>query len=88
MSTSGRTFADPNARGQSLIADLVAQGITGCKGYVAEPFADAIARADVLFDRYTSGFTLAESFYCASRYLGWKDVVIGDPLCAPYAKKK
>jgi hypothetical protein len=31
-------------------------------------------------DRYTSGFTLAESFYAASRFVGWEDVVIGDPL--------
>jgi hypothetical protein len=32
-------------------------------------------------ERYTSGFTLAESFYAASRFVGWEDVVIGDPLC-------
>jgi len=74
--------------GQSLIADLIAQGVTGCKGYVSEPYADAIGVASLLFDRYTSGFSLAESFYMASRYLDWKDVVIGDPLCAPYALKR
>jgi uncharacterized protein (TIGR03790 family) len=86
VSTSGRTFRDPNAKGQSLIADLIAQGVTGCKGYVSEPFVDAIACADILFDRYTSGYTLAESFYMATRYMYWKDVVIGDPLCEPYAR--
>lgn len=85
VSTSGRTFSNPQAPGQSLIADLIAQGVTGCKGYVSEPYSDAIAYASLLFDRYTIGFTLAESFYMASRYLGWQDVVIGDPLCAPYA---
>lgn len=84
VSTSGRTFTDPKAPGQSLIADLIAQGVTGCKGYVSEPYADAIAVAPLLFDRYTIGFSLVESFYMASRYLCWKDVVIGDPLCAPY----
>lgn len=87
VSTSGRTFTDPKAPGQSLIADLIAQGVTGCKGYVSEPYADAIGVASLLFDRYTSGFSLSESFYMASRYLAWKDVVIGDPLCAPYALK-
>jgi uncharacterized protein (TIGR03790 family) len=86
VSTSGRTFRDPNAKGQSLIADLIAQGVTGCKGYVSEPFVDSIACADILFDRYTSGYTLAESFYMASRFVYWKDVVIGDPICAPYAR--
>ncbi len=88
VSTSGRTFRNPAEPGQSLIADLIAQGVTGCKGYVSEPYADAIAHAGLLFDRYTNGFSLAESFYAATRYLCWKDVVIGDPLCAPYAAAK
>ena len=87
VSTGGRTFRNPNAPGQSLIADLIAQGVTGCKGYVYEPASDAIAHAALLFDRYTSGFSIAESFYMASRYIDWKDVVIGDPICAPYARK-
>jgi len=86
VSTSARTFENPNASGQSLIGDLIAQGVTGCKGYVSEPFADSIARADILFARYTSGYTLAESFYMASQYIHWKDMVIGDPICAPYAR--
>ena len=85
VSTSARTFENPQAPGQSLIGDLVAQGVTGCKGYVSEPFADSIAHADILFARYTAGYTLAESFYMASQYIHWKDMVIGDPICAPYA---
>jgi uncharacterized protein (TIGR03790 family) len=88
VSTSARTFADPKARWQSLIADLVAQGVTGCKGYVSEPGIMATAHADILFDRYTAGFTLAESFYMASMHIHWKDMVIGDPLCAPYSNKQ
>jgi uncharacterized protein (TIGR03790 family) len=85
VSTSGRTFR-PTAGGQSLIADLIHQGVTGVKGYVSEPFTFALAHVDVLFDRYTSGFNLAESFYMASPMLKWKDIVIGDPLCCPYKK--
>lgn len=86
VSTSGRSFASPDAPGrQSLIADLIRQGVTGCKGYVSEPYVDAVARAHILFDRYTSGYTLAESFYAASQFIYWKDIVIGDPICAPYA---
>ncbi len=38
-------------------------------------------------DRYTSGYTMAESFYAASHFVGWEDVVIGDPLCSPYHEK-
>jgi uncharacterized protein (TIGR03790 family) len=71
---------------RSYITDLVAQGATGVKGYVYEPYTVALAEADVLFDRYTSGRNLAESFYAASRYVHWRDIILGDPLCAPYAK--
>lgn len=85
VSTSGRTFR-PTTGGQSLIADLIASGVTGVKGYVSEPFTFALAKPEILFDRYTRGFNLAESFYAASQVLKWKDVVIGDPLCAPYAR--
>jgi uncharacterized protein (TIGR03790 family) len=90
VSTSGRRFfKEPiPPGGQSLIADLVASGITGVKGYVSEPWSVALARPDILFERYTAGFTLAESFYMASPIARWKDVVIGDPLCAPYAARR
>jgi uncharacterized protein (TIGR03790 family) len=86
VSTSARTFS-PASSGQSLIADLIESGVTGAKGYVSEPYTLALAQADILFDRYTAGYTLAESFAMASPLLKWKDLVIGDPLCAPYAPK-
>lgn len=85
VSTSARTFNRVSG-GQSLIADLIAGGVTGAKGYVAEPTTMALARPDILFDRYLSGFNLAESFYMASPVIRWKDVVIGDPLCRPYRR--
>jgi len=87
VSTSGRTF-QPALGGQSLIADLIANGATGAKGYVSEPYTFALAKPDILFDRYTSGRNLAESFYAASEFLKWKDVVIGDPLCSPYSRPR
>ena len=37
-----------------------------------------------MFKRYTHGWTLAESLYAASRFVGWQDVVIGDPICRAY----
>lgn len=83
VSTSGRTFRKTEG-GQSLIVDLIAQGVTGVKGYVSEPYTFALAQPDILFDRYVGGFNLAESFYMASPVIKWKDVVIGDPLCQPY----
>ncbi len=83
VSTSGRTFR-PTSGGQSLIADLIAQGVTGGKGYVSEPFLYSMAQPEILFDRYTKGYTLAESFYMASPIIGNRDVIIGDPICHPY----
>jgi uncharacterized protein (TIGR03790 family) len=85
VSTSARTFL-PTAGGQSLMVDLIAHGLTGAKGYVDEPLLQAIASPTIVFERYTSGFTLAESFYAASHFVAWEDVVIGDPLCSPYAR--
>jgi uncharacterized protein (TIGR03790 family) len=87
VSTSARTFRHAN-EGQSLIADLIEAGVTGVKGYASEPLLTAIAKPEILFSRYTTGYNLAESFYMASPMIFWKDVVVGDPLCAPYAKQK
>ena len=84
VSTSARTFRQTSG-GQSRIVDLIEQGVTGVKGYVSEPYTVGLARPEILFDRYVHGFTLAESFYAASRMVLWKDIVIGDPLCAPYS---
>ena len=85
VSTSARTFK-PTTGGQSRIVDLIEQGVTGVKGYVGEPYTIALADPTILFDRYVRGFTLAEAFYASSRMVLWKDVVIGDPLCAPYSQ--
>jgi uncharacterized protein (TIGR03790 family) len=85
VSTDGRTFTAPPTYGQSLVADLVEEGITGVKGYVYEPYSFAMAIVSVLYDRYTSGYNLAESYYMASRSLSWMDVVVGDPKTSVYS---
>ncbi len=87
VSTSARTFL-PTKGGQSLIADLIAQGVSGAKGYTDEPLLQAVASPSILMDRYTRGWTLAESFYAASRFVGWEDIVIGDPLCRAYPARR
>ncbi len=79
VSTSGRSFDDPPSYGQSLVADLIREGVSGAKGYVFEPYSNAMAHAYLLFDRYTSNYNLAESYFTASLMVSWMDVVIGDP---------
>jgi len=80
VSTSARTFADGAAYGQSLIADLVRIGATGCNGHVFEPFLDAVARPDVLFPRWAMGYSAADAFYASIPFLSWMNVVVVDPL--------
>ena len=83
VSTCARTFL-PTKGGQSLLVDLIAHGLTCGKGYVDEPLLQANASPTITMDRYTSGFTMAESFYAASRFVGWEDIIVGDPLCTHY----
>ena len=84
VSTGGRTFTYPPSYGQSMVADIIREGVTGIKGYVYEPFLSAIAHPDILFERYTAGFNLAESYRMASVMIGWMGVVVGDPKCSAY----
>jgi uncharacterized protein (TIGR03790 family) len=83
VSTSGRTFL-PTSGGQSLAADLVAHGMTCGKAYVGEPLLQGVASPSIALDRYYAGYSMAESLYAASRFVGWEDVILGDPLTAPY----
>ncbi len=64
----------------------VESGVTGFGSFVADPMSDGWFRPQILFPAYAAGLNLAEAFYASSRYLGWRAVVIGDPLAAPYAK--
>lgn len=85
VSTGARTFTYGTGYGQSLVADLIRDGVTGVKGYVYEPYLDAIAHSDILYDAYTRGYTLAESYMMASFWgLSWMDAIMGDPKLAPY----
>lgn len=85
VSTSARTFTYPPSVGQSLVADLIPQGVCAVNGYVSEPDIRYATYPDVLFSRYTQGYNMGESFFAATPRLYWKAVTVGDPLMAPYA---
>ncbi|MBZ5499330.1 MAG: TIGR03790 family protein [Acidobacteriia bacterium] len=70
----------------SLAARFVESGVTGFVGYVADPTPDGYIRPQILFPAYAAGYNLAEACYAASRYLSWREIVIGDPLASPYSK--
>jgi uncharacterized protein (TIGR03790 family) len=68
------------------VGEFIEDGITGIKGQVdySSPYIDTNSHAGILFERYTSGYNLAESYYMATPYVSWMDVVIGDPKTSPY----
>ena len=103
VSTDARTFKEPPAQWQptntndrttwfggspqSLIGDLIREGVTGVAGQVSEPYLQSAVRPDILFPAYLAGFNLIEAFYMAIPDLSWQTVVVGDPLCGPFPRK-
>jgi uncharacterized protein (TIGR03790 family) len=95
VSTSARTFTAPPqdwsvgssyaGSSQSLVGDLIAEGVTGVVGFVYEPYLESTARPQIFLPAYRAGFSLAESFYMSLPNLSWQAVVVGDPLVAPFA---
>ncbi|RLF69603.1 MAG: hypothetical protein DRN57_00260 [Thermoplasmata archaeon] len=88
VSTGGRSQNYGTWYGQSLIADLIRDGVTGVKGYAWEPFISAISHADILFPAYYSGYSLAESYWMGSELGSWMGYVVGDPKCTPYLDER
>lgn len=97
VSTDGRTFTRPPdswnittwedrthffaGSPQTLTADYIHEGATGCSGHVYEPYLAATPHPQYLFPAYFSGRNLAESYYLAIPFLSWQNIVVGDPLC-------
>jgi tetratricopeptide (TPR) repeat protein len=102
VGTDARTFKEPPAQWmptesndrstwfggspQSLVGDLIREGVTGVAGQVSEPYLQSAVRPEILFPAYLAGFNLIESFYLAIPHLSWQTVVIGDPLCGPFQR--
>ncbi len=99
VSSDGRTFREPPpewlpgvpekplaASTDSLVGDLIRDGVSGVSANVTEPYFDAMVRPQILFPAYLSGMTLGEAFYLSMPYLSWQSIVIGDPLCTPFPR--
>ena len=72
----------------TLIGDLIREGVTGVSGQVGEAFVLGAVRPEILFPAYLSGYNLAEAYYMATAALSWHLVVVGDPLAAPFARER
>jgi uncharacterized protein (TIGR03790 family) len=79
---------DPALKGASQfpITHMVRAGVTGVHGAVQEPYNVTFPDWQ-LFRPYVQGFTLAETFHQRMPYVYWMNLTLGDPLCAPYAKR-
>ena len=84
VSTGGRSFTIDTTYGQSLVADLLEDGVSGVKGYVYEPYLTAVGQPSVLLGMYSQGFSFAEANAAANTYISWMGVTVGDPKMAPY----
>ncbi len=87
VSTGGRSFTWDTTYGQSLVADLLEDGISSVKGYVYEPYLTAVSYPSILFSAYAQGFNMAEAYLAANKASGWMGVVVGDPKMAPFADR-
>jgi len=85
VSTGGRTFAWGATYGQSLVVDLLEDGVSGVKGYVYEPYLTAVGYPNIVLPYYAYGYNFAEVNYAANPMLSWMGTVIGDPKMAPYS---
>lgn len=76
-------YAIPN---QPSIARWVAKGVAGVHGTVHEPQSNAFPSRRLILD-YVDGATLAEAFHRNIPYAYWKNLVLGDPMAAPYTTR-
>ncbi|HAA55719.1 MAG TPA: hypothetical protein DCE42_13230, partial [Myxococcales bacterium] len=76
------------ASGQSQvsIARWVAKGVAGAHGTTDEPLNNVFPSRYLLVD-YVDGSTLAEAYHRRMPYVYWRNLVLGDPMAAPYARK-
>ncbi|NTV44931.1 MAG: TIGR03790 family protein [Chlorobiales bacterium] len=79
-SFNGWTFNKREDNGQGLLADFLYKGGTGGIANVQEPYAASVARTSIFFGMYAMGYSLVEAAYMSIPYLGWVQVVVGDPL--------
>ena len=85
VSTGGRSFNWGTSYGQSLIADLLEDGVSGVKGYVYEPYLTAVGLPSVYPPSLRFRLQSRRESHAAANLLsGWMGVVVGDPKMAPY----
>ena len=88
LTSVGAAPTNFTATGQSQvsIARWVAMGVAGVHGAVAEPLNNCFPARQFVAD-YAEGAPLAEAYFRNLPYAYWRNLVLGDPMAAPYAKR-
>ncbi len=71
---------------QVSISRWVEKGVAGAHGTVDEPLNNVFPDRLMILD-YVKGAPLAEVYFRWLPYQYWKNLVLGDPMLAPYAKR-
>lgn len=71
---------------QVSISRWVEKGVGGVQGTVDEPLNNVFPNRNLIVD-YVKGASLAEAYFRWFPYVYWKNLVLGDPMLAPYAKR-
>lgn len=69
---------------QVSIARWIERGAAGVHGCTDEPLNNVFPSRGLMTD-YARGYTLAESFLRRMPFAYWRNLVVGDPMAAPYA---
>jgi MYXO-CTERM domain-containing protein len=76
----------PTGENQVSIARWVTAGVAGAHGTVDEPLNNCFPSRYFLV-RYADGATLAEAYHSSLPFVYWLNLVLGDPMLAPYAQR-
>lgn len=71
---------------QVSIARWVAQGVAGAHGTVEEPLNNCFPHRHLIV-AYVEGATIAEAFHEQLPFVYWRNLVLGDPMAAPFASR-
>jgi len=88
LTSFGAVPANFDATGESQvsIARWVSLGVAGAHGTVDEPLNNCFPSRYFVAD-YLRGSTLGEAYHRRLPYVYWKNLVLGDPITAPYATR-
>ncbi|MDQ5985708.1 MAG: hypothetical protein CSYNP_01424 [Syntrophus sp. SKADARSKE-3] len=81
-----QTLKDPSSTVWCKV--MLDKGVAATIGPVDEPFVQAFPPPDLFFGLLMEGkLTLGECFAYSNPFLGWKMILIGDPLYRPFKRK-